>query len=44
MLGEEGGASTGPAGSIFVSQGAREEAVRKLTGSDPPHEAECSPG
>jgi LCP family protein required for cell wall assembly len=44
VLGEEGGASTGPAGSIFVSQGACEEAVRKLTGSDPPHEAECSPG
>src|SRR5215207_9538261 len=44
VLGEEGGASTGPAGSIFVSQGACEEAVRKLTGSDPPHEVECSPG
>src|SRR5215207_6056633 len=44
VLGQNGGATTGPAGSIFVSQGACEEAVRKLTGSDPPHEAECSPG
>jgi LCP family protein required for cell wall assembly len=44
VLGDEGGATTGPGGSIFVSQGACEEAVRKLTGSDPPHDAECSPG
>src|SRR5919106_827268 len=35
VLGEEGGATTGPAGSIFVSQGECEDAVRKLTGSDP---------
>ena len=39
----EGGAA-GPAGSIFCLAGRCEEAVRKLTGSDLPYEAECSPG
>jgi LCP family protein required for cell wall assembly len=44
VLGSKGGATTGPAGSIFISQGACEEAVKELTGDDPPHQAECSPG
>ena len=44
VLGEKGGATSGPAGSIFISQGECEEAVRKLTGDDPPHDAQCSPG
>jgi LCP family protein required for cell wall assembly len=44
VLGEKGGATSGPAGSIFISQGECEEAVKELTGDDPPHEAQCSPG
>ncbi|MFL5908666.1 MAG: LCP family protein [Solirubrobacterales bacterium] len=37
-------ASPGPAGSLFIPQGACEDAVKKLTGGDPPHQPECSPG
>jgi LCP family protein required for cell wall assembly len=44
VLGEMGGAVPGPAGSISISQSECEEAVRELTGDDPPHDAECSPG
>jgi uncharacterized protein YciI len=33
----------GPAGSLQISQSECEEAVKKLTGSDPPHDAQCSP-
>jgi LCP family protein required for cell wall assembly len=36
--------SSGPGGSLFIPQGDCEEAVRKLTGGDPPHQPECSPG
>jgi LCP family protein required for cell wall assembly len=42
VLGEKS-ASPGPAGSLFIPQGACEDAVNQLTGSDPPHDAECSP-
>jgi LCP family protein required for cell wall assembly len=43
VLGSKGGVSPGPAGSLAISQGACEEAVKKLTGGDPPHEPACSP-
>jgi LCP family protein required for cell wall assembly len=35
---------SGPSGSLFISQGECEDAVKTLTGGDPPHEPECSPG
>jgi LCP family protein required for cell wall assembly len=35
---------SGPGGSLFISQGECEDAVKKLTGGDSPHEPECSPG
>jgi LCP family protein required for cell wall assembly len=44
VLGANNQASSGPAGSIFIPQGACEEAVKKLLGGDPPHRPECSPG
>jgi LCP family protein required for cell wall assembly len=43
VLGEKS-ASPGPAGSIFIPQGSCEDAVRTLTGGDPPNDPECSPG
>ncbi len=42
VLGEKS-ASPGPAGSLFIPQGDCEDAIRELTGDDPPHDAECSP-
>jgi LCP family protein required for cell wall assembly len=42
VLGEKS-ASPGPAGSLFIPQGACQEAVQRLTGGDPPREPECSP-
>jgi LCP family protein required for cell wall assembly len=45
VLGENKGAiSSGPAGSLFIPQGACEDAVKTLLGGDPPHTPECSPG
>jgi 3-oxoacyl-[acyl-carrier protein] reductase len=44
VLGANNTASSGPAGSIFIPQGACEEAVKKLVGGDPPRRPECSPG
>jgi LCP family protein required for cell wall assembly len=44
VLGANNQASSGPEGSIFIPQGACEEAVKKLIGGDPPHRPECSPG
>jgi LCP family protein required for cell wall assembly len=44
VLGANNQASSGPEGSIFIPQGACEEAVKKLLGGDPPHRPECSPG
>ena len=43
VLGQKS-ASPGPAGSLFIPQGACEEAVKELTGGDPPRQPECSPG
>ena len=43
VLGQKS-ASPGPSGSLFIPQGACEEAVKQLTGGDPPHQPECSPG
>ena len=37
-------ASSGPGGSLFIPQGACEDAVKKLIGGDPPHRPACSPG
>jgi LCP family protein required for cell wall assembly len=37
-------ATPGPAGSLFIPQGACEQAVKQLTGGDPPRQPECSPG
>jgi LCP family protein required for cell wall assembly len=42
VLGEKS-ASPGPGGSLFIPQGACEEAVQELTGGDPPRRPECSP-
>jgi LCP family protein required for cell wall assembly len=42
--GNKGAIASGPGGSLFIPQGECEEAVRKLTGGDPPREPECSPG
>jgi LCP family protein required for cell wall assembly len=36
-------ASPGPGGSLFIPQGACEDAVKKLLGGDPPRRPECSP-
>jgi LCP family protein required for cell wall assembly len=45
VLGENKGAiSSGPGGSLFIPQGACEDAVKQLLGGDPPHTPECSPG
>ena len=37
-------ASPGPGGSLFIPQGACEDAVKKLLGGDPPRRPACSPG
>jgi len=37
-------ASPGPGGSLFIPQGACEDAVKKLLGGDPPRQPQCSPG
>jgi LCP family protein required for cell wall assembly len=42
--GNKGAIASGPGGSLFIPQGECEEAVKKLTGGDPPREPECSPG
>jgi LCP family protein required for cell wall assembly len=42
--GNKGAISSGPGGSLFIPQSACVDAVKQLTGSDPPHHAECSPG
>jgi cell envelope-related transcriptional attenuator-like protein len=42
--GNKGAISSGPGGSLFIPQSDCEEAVKKLTGSEPPHDAQCSPG
>jgi hypothetical protein len=42
--GNKGAISSGPGGSLFIPQSACVDAVKELTGSDPPHQAECSPG
>ena len=42
--GNKGAIASGPGGSLFIPQGECEEAVRDLTGGDPPREPECSPG
>src|SRR5919106_1031807 len=41
VLGEKT-ASPGPAGSLFIPQGACQEAVQELTGDDPERDPECS--
>jgi LCP family protein required for cell wall assembly len=41
--GNKAAISSGPGGSLQIPQSACVDAVKKLTGSDPPHHAECSP-
>jgi LCP family protein required for cell wall assembly len=41
--GNKAAISSGPGGSLQIPQSACVDAVKKLTGSDPPHDAECSP-
>jgi LCP family protein required for cell wall assembly len=41
--GDKAAISSGPGGSLQIPQSACVEAVKELTGSDPPHDAECSP-
>src|SRR4051812_39278167 len=44
VLGSNKGAiSTTTDGALQIPQGECEDAVKKLTGSDPPHDAQCSP-
>jgi LCP family protein required for cell wall assembly len=43
VLGSKGGASPGPSGSLAMSQGECEQAVKTLIGGDPPRRPECSP-
>src|SRR5215218_7927333 len=43
VLGANGGASPGPAGSLVYSDSTCEEAVSTLIGGDPPHDPACSP-
>jgi LCP family protein required for cell wall assembly len=42
--GNKAAISSGPGGSLQIPQSACVDAVKQLTGSDPPHHAECSPG
>ncbi len=41
--GNKAAISSGPGGSLQIPQSACVDAVKELTGSDPPHDAECSP-
>jgi LCP family protein required for cell wall assembly len=41
--GNKAAISSGPGGSLQIPQSACVNAVKELTGSDPPHHAECSP-
>ncbi|HEY6770942.1 MAG TPA: LCP family protein [Solirubrobacterales bacterium] len=41
--GNKAAISSGPGGSLQIPQSECEEAVKELTGSDPPHRAQCSP-
>jgi LCP family protein required for cell wall assembly len=41
--GDKGAISSGPGGSLQIPESECVDAVKKLTGSDPPHHAECSP-
>jgi LCP family protein required for cell wall assembly len=41
--GNKAAISSGPGGSLQIPQSACVDAVKQLTGSDPPHDAECSP-
>jgi len=41
--GNKAAISSGPGGSLQIPQSACVDAVKELTGSDPPHHAECSP-
>jgi LCP family protein required for cell wall assembly len=43
VLGADGGASPGPAGSLVYSDSTCEEAVQELVGGDPPRDPACSP-
>src|SRR5215207_1534769 len=43
VLGADGGASPGPAGSLVYSDSTCEEAVNTLIGGDPPRDPACSP-
>jgi LCP family protein required for cell wall assembly len=43
VLGADGGATPGPAGSLVYSDSTCQEAVEKLIGSDPPRDPACSP-
>ena len=42
--GNKGAISSGPGGSLFIPQGACEDAVKQLLGGDPPRRPQCSPG
>jgi hypothetical protein len=35
--------SSGPGGSLQIPESECVDAVKRLTGDDPPHDAECSP-
>jgi LCP family protein required for cell wall assembly len=41
--GNKAAISSGPGGSLQIPQSACVDAVKQLTGSDPPHDAQCSP-
>ena len=41
--GNKAAISSGPGGSLQIPQSECVDAVKKLTGDDPPHRAECSP-
>jgi LCP family protein required for cell wall assembly len=41
--GNKNAISSGPGGSLQIPQSACVDAVKQLTGSDPPHDAQCSP-
>jgi LCP family protein required for cell wall assembly len=41
--GNKAAISSGPGGSLQIPQSACIDAVKQLTGSDPPHDAQCSP-
>jgi LCP family protein required for cell wall assembly len=41
--GDKAAISSGPGGSLQIPESECVDAVKKLTGSDPPHDAKCSP-